>query len=383
MILESLKLLNFRNYENLELDFKTKNTVIVGENAQGKTNLIEAVYLLSSLESSRTIKDSETIRWGSESALINGIVKKDNGSVNELEVIIQTGKAKLLKLNKLKKSGYSDFIGNLSVVSFSVEDLLLLRGSPVDRRDWIDRAISQLYPAYYSKLQNYKKIHQQKSSLLKTLKKNELDLNPSTINMIDAWNEQISTSGSNIIFIRQKFLKELYPLSKEKTLQISGKKDNLSLAYVSSIGKTFALEPIDTTTVEEIKHFYTEKIKERFNDEIARGQVLIGPHRDDISICINNRDARQFASQGQHRTIVLALKLSELEFVKQTINEPPILILDDVLAELDLYRQKYLFESIANESQTIITTTDIKSLENNCLGEFSILTVHKGKINNG
>lgn len=383
MRLEHLKLINFRNYESLELDFRNQKTVIVGENAQGKTNLVEAVYFLSSLESSRTAKHSETIRWGAQSTLINGIINKDNGSINDLEVIIQPGKTKILKINKVKKTAYNDFIGNLSVVSFSVDDLLLLRGAPADRREWIDRAICQIYPAYYAKLQNYKKIHQHKNSLLKSLKDKDSSLNPLMVNMIDSWNEQLSTSGSNIIFIRQKFLRELFPLAKEKALQISGNKDTVSISYISSIGESFNCENGATTSIEEIKSMYNQRLKDKLSEELARSQVLVGPHRDDILININDRDARQFASQGQHRTIVLSLKLSELDFVKQTINEPPLLILDDVLAELDLMRQKYLFESISGDSQTLITTTDLHSLESNWLGDVSVVTVEKGNIHCG
>ena len=383
MFLKQLNLVNFRNYESLKLDFKKNVTILVGKNAQGKTNLIESIYFLATLDSFRASQDSEYVLWDKESSAIKAIIEKDSGSEIELDVVITPGRSKILKVNSLKKNLHEEFLGNLIVVSFSVEDLLLLRGGPKERRKWLDLAICQFYPAYYSRLNVFNKIKQQKQALLKSF--NGYFNNISTIqkDMLESWNEQIAVAGSNIIYLRQKFLKEIYPLAKEKTFKVSDSSDCLEINYDSSIGIRFSTRYDIIPSVEEIKNNYKNKLKEEMNNEIARNKVLIGPHRDDIKFYVNDKQADTFASQGQQRTVVLALKLSEVDLVKQVLNEDPVLILDDVLAELDLSRQKILFGSIVNVNQTVITTTDMSLFKDKNLENSEIFTVEKGVIANG
>ena len=207
MYLKSLKLINFRNYEQLELVFKKNKTVIVGGNAQGKTNLVESIYFLATLDSPRVSSDSEYVFWGTNTSFVSGVVNRSSGVVLELSIAINLGKQKILKMNKVKKASYKDFLGQLVVVSFSVDDLLLLRGSPKDRRKWIDTAICQLYPAYYSRMLLYNKIREQKKAFLKTFNNYATNLSSAQISMLESWNDQISTAGSNIIYLREKFLK--------------------------------------------------------------------------------------------------------------------------------------------------------------------------------
>lgn len=383
MYLKCLKLLNFRNYEKLEVSFKNKKTIIVGDNAQGKTNLLEAICLLATLSSHRVVSDSEYIQWGKEKGLISGIIDKSNEVTTELDVIINPGVPKVLKVNKIKKNSYNEFLGQLIVVSFSIEDLLLLRGGPKDRRRWVDTAIYQLYPAYYNRLQLYNKIKQQKQALLKSFNKYADNLSSVQINMLESWNEQISVAGSNIVYLREKFLKEIFPVAYKKVYELSAGEDLLKVNYESSLGCTFCCHEDTLPSVEEIKEIYNQRIKLRIEEEIIKGQVMIGPHRDDINFYIGDREAKTFASQGQQRTIVLALKLSELDLIKQALNDEPVLLLDDVLAELDLSRQKFLFESIGSKAQTIITTTDFKLFEGKLFDDIDILKVEKGIVVNG
>ena len=380
MFLKSLKLMNFRNYEHLNLEFKKNKTVILGGNAQGKTNLVESICFISVLDSQRTSSDLELVRWGSENAFIGVEVEKNDTRPTELSVVINPGKAKIFKVNQIKKKVFSDFLGKLAVVSFSVDDLLLLRGSPGDRRKYIDTAICQIYPAYYARLQNYNKVKQQKQAMLKSFNGYFSNLSSVQKDMLDSWNEQISVAGSNIIYLREKFLKEIFPVARDKNLQISGSKDTLSIVYTSSLGLMFNCEKDSLSLIEEIKASYKKKIKEKEVEEIQKGQVLVGPHRDDIIFSLDEKEAHMYASQGQQRTIVLSLKLAELELIKQSLGENPVLILDDVLAELDLTRQLFLFESIGSECQTIITTTDIDSFKDKIMGEIKVFKVENGSI---
>lgn len=380
MYLNSLNLANFRNYEKLKLKFNKSKTIIVGQNAQGKTNLIEAIYFLATLSSSRVSSDAEFVMWEQPHSFINAEVTHGSGVLSELDVVITPGKSKILKLNKINKKSYKDFLGQLIAVSFSSIDLLLLRGTPSDRRKWIDTSICQLYPAYYDKLQTYNKIKDQKKAFLKTFNGYSTNLSSFQVNMLDSWNEQIAIAGSNIIYLRQKYLKEIFPFAKDKCFQISGENDSLNINYESSLGLNFNTENPNLPAIEEVRMIYTKQIENRTEEEIIKAQVLLGPHRDDISFNLNGMSAKMFASQGQQRTIVLSLKLAELDLIKASLGEEPVLLLDDVLAELDVLRQKYLFDSISSENQTIITTTDLDSFENDWLEDVEILNIKKGKI---
>lgn len=380
MYLSQLRLYNFRNYENVRLDFTKSKTVIVGGNAQGKTNLVEAIYFLATLDSPRTSADAEYVRWGETDCLVSGLVTSTSGTEAELEVIISPGKAKTLKINKVKKTSHSQFLGNMVAVSFSVDDLLLLRGAPKDRRKWIDTAICQVYPGYYNRMQTYNKVRDQKKAFLKTLNGYYDSMSSLQKSMLESWNDQIAIAGSNIIYLREKFLKELYPFANMKNYQISGNKDDLTICYKTSPGADFSCHDQELLSIEDTNKEYLKVLKQKEEEEVVKGQVLVGPHRDDIAFRLGGKEADVYASQGQQRTIVLSLKLAELELLKTAMKEDPILILDDVLAELDLKRQKYLFESIGKENQTIITTTDLEGLKDKWFEDIDIIEVEKGSI---
>jgi len=372
MFLKRLKLNNYRNYKNLDFEFSKNKTLFVGKNAQGKTNLLEAVYYLSSLDSNRIKKDKELINFDSNFCNIGGEVQK-TGTDIELEVIINPPKNKILKVNGIKKNKSRDFMRVLSTVSFSNSDLLLLRGDPSDRRKWLDNAICQVYPAYLDKINKYNKIRLQKANFLSEFQGRFLGANGgSNYDMLDVYNVQLANSSANIMYLRMKFLSELKKIAKEKHLSIS-KDEELNIEYENTLSTGFL-------PVAELSAICYDKLNEVKDEEIKKGQCLIGPHRDDVSFFINNLDSKRYASQGQQRTIVLALKLSELDIVQEKINEMPVLLLDDVLAELDNLRQNYLLDTIKDGVQTIITSVDTLAFDEEFLKDVEIVHIDSGKI---
>lgn len=377
MFLNKLQLKNFRNYENCLIEFKKDKSLIIGKNAQGKTNILEAIYYLSSLKSKRAKSDNEMIKWNEENCFIKGEIKKNDTEI-ELDVFLNPPNRKVLKVNSIKKNKTSEFISNLTVVNFSVSDLLLLRGVPQDRRDWLDDSISQIYPAYNDRLAKFNKIKTQRNNFLKGLKGN-INLSETQNDFLDIWDSQLIISGSNLIFLRLKFLNEIKNKAVLKHLEISGN-ENLSMVYNSTVVDEFNIEKDKNLTIEEIAEKYAEKLKIKKNEEIIRAKTLVGPHRDDISFFINDRDSKSFASQGQQRTIVLALKLAELDIIKDKTGENPLLLLDDVLAELDDNRQNYLLNSITNNIQTIITSVDTIHFKEEYLYNVEIFKVKSGNI---
>ena len=373
MFVKSVELKNFRNYEALNLDFSRNKILLIGKNAQGKTNLLESLYYLSCLGSPRAKTDSELILWGKDFAKITALVLK-NDMEKELDVLISPPKRKELKINKVKKNKSSEFCTNLSVVSFSVNDLLLLRGVPDDRRNWLDMAISQIYPAYLDRISKYNKIRVQKNNHLKDIKGN---MNADT-SLMEVFNSQLVVAGSNIIFLRLKFLKELQKFAMEKHIQIA-ENETLTTVYNSTVSGDIDFLQMDLS-VEQIAHSFEQKLEERKPEEIIRAQSLVGPHRDDVSFFINGIEAKKFASQGQQRTVVLSLKLAELELIKQKIDDTPVLLLDDVLAELDNIRQYYLLNAIGKNIQTIITSVDTLQFDDEYLRDVEIFNISDGKL---
>ena len=374
MFIKSIELKNYRNYKDLKLEFSKEKILLIGKNAQGKTNLLEAMYYLSCLNSARAKTDSELIMWNEPAAKLKALVLKEDFE-KELEVLINPPKRKELKVNGIKKSKSAEFCTNLSVVSFSVNDLLLLRGVPEDRRSWLDMAISQIYPAYPDRLSKYNKIRTQKNNHLKDIKGN---INADT-SLLEVFNTQLAVSGSNIIFLRLKFLKELQKIAMEKHMQIAAS-EILTTFYNSTVLGDVDFSLQSDFAVEDIAQKFEEKLKERQLEEIIRAQALVGPHRDDVSFFINDIEAKKFASQGQQRTIVLSLKLAELELVKEKIGDTPVLLLDDVLAELDDIRQNYLLNAIGNTTQTIITSVDTLHFDEEYLKDVEIFKISNGEI---
>ena len=358
MKLEKLELKNFRNCRQVNIEFTSQKALITGKNAQGKTNILESIYMLSDLKSPRTSTVADMIKFGTEKFEINADILKNDTDI-ELDFTYTSDKKRELKVNKIKSTP-RDFKNTIKTVLFSTKDLLLLRGSPQDRRDWLDRAISQIYPAYDERLSVYDKFRIQKNNLLKNDVIDE--------NLLEIYNEQLVITGANIIFLRKKFLKEIEELAKEKHKSIS-EAENFTLSYTCP-----------ENDIESISQYLKEELIRKRSEEFGRRQSCVGPHRDDIEFNINEIDAVKFASQGQQRTLVLALKLGELQIIKDKTGITPILLLDDVLAELDEVRQNYLLKSIESDVQTIITSVDTLLFEDEFLKDVQILSVENGMI---
>jgi len=361
----NLKLKNYRNCLNVELNLDAKKILIVGKNAQGKTNILESIYFLSTLKSPRTTNNIELINFNENKVEISSEIQK-NTSI-DLDYNLDREKKKEIKVNKLKTRP-KEFKSVLKTVLFSTQDLLLLRGAPQDRRDWLDTAISQIYPAYDDRLTKYNKIRIQKNNFLKDYNGNDT--------LFEVYNEQLAILGSNIIYLRKKFLKEVEKIAQEKHSAIStttSGNENLTIKYACS----FVQEEVE---VEQILEKFQQHLEERKIAEIKKGQSLVGPHRDDIIFYINNQEATKYASQGQQRTVVLSLKLAELDIISQKIGDSPILLLDDVLAELDDIRQNYLLQTIDNNTQTIITSVDTLLFDEKFLEDVKIFKIEDGKI---
>lgn len=366
MRLLDLKLTDYRNCKNIELDLNSDKILIIGKNAQGKTNILESIYFLSALKSPRTSNNIELINFDAERTEINSNIIKADTEI-ELGYIYTKDKTRELKINRVK-SRPKDFKTVLKTVLFSTTDLLLLRGNPSDRRDWLDRAISQIYPAYDDRLSKYDKIRVQKNNFLKDLAKGKTF----DETLLEVYNEQLVITGSNIIFLRKKFLKEIEKIAKEKHRIIS-ETEELKIKYDCSF-------LTDETELDDIVAKFKNSLEERKTEEIRRCQSCVGPHRDDIIFYINENEATKFASQGQQRTIVLALKLSELDIITEKTGDEPILLLDDVLAELDDIRQNYLLKSINNRTQTIITSVDTILFEDEFLQGVKIYKIENGAV---
>lgn len=366
MRLRDLSLTNYRNCKDLVLDLRSSKVLIIGKNAQGKTNILESIYILSTLKSPRTSNNIELINFNANKAEINCNLLKNNTDI-ELDFTYSNEKKRELAINKVKTTP-KNFKSVLKTVLFSTTDLLLLRGNPSDRRDWLDRAISQIYPAYDERLSKYDKIRIQKNNLLKDYLKTG-NLNST---LLEVYNEQLAIAGSNIIFLRIKFLKEIERIATEKHRIIS-ETETLRINYSCSF-----LEK--ETELEEILSKFKQALDDTKPEEMRRGQSCVGPHRDDVIFYINDNEAVKFASQGQQRTIVLSLKLSELDMISSKTGEEPVLLLDDVLAELDDLRQNYLLKSINPNTQTIITSVDTILFEDEFLKDVKIYNISNGQV---
>ncbi len=370
MYIKELSLKNYRNYENEKIEFNKNLNIIIGENAQGKTNLVEALYVLGFGKSFRTINDKELINMSKEFTHISIELKKNSEDLL-IEFKCNQKQKKEIKINELPLRKIAELIGEFNVVIFSPEDLLLVKGSPSARRRYIDKSISQIYPNYYHLLIDYNKILKQRNNLLK-----QMSFNSSSKIMIDIWDEKLSEYGSKIMVYRLDFIKKLQKICFEIHYKISNGKEELKIDYIS----TYLAKNLDAKDgYDKIYSGMIRNLQSKLDIDCKRGFTSVGPHRDDLSLSINDIDIKKFGSQGQVRTTALSLKLSEIQIIKETINENPILILDDVLSELDHIRQNHLIEYISN-IQTFITTTEINSILEENIMRAKIIDIHDGKI---
>ncbi|MBG9981308.1 DNA replication/repair protein RecF [Facklamia sp. DSM 111018] len=369
MQIKHLELTHFRNYHTLSLDLHPGLTIVTGENAQGKTNLLEAIFLLSLAKSHRTNHDQEMIQWTQEFAKISAEIE-NNLFTFPLEIILSS-KGKIAKYNYIDQSKLSQFIGKLNVVLFSPEDMQLVKGSPGIRRKFIDSELGQFHPVYLQKLLKYNQILKQRNTYLKQIKQKNIKYDSVYFDIIT---EQLIETATSIIHYRINFIKELQEFSRPLHFSLSNQRDELRIEYKASSSK------LDYSELDNLKRqleILFNQVKAR---EIDQAVTLYGPHRDDILFYVNNNLAQQFASQGQQRTIVLSIKLAELHLIEKSTGEYPVLLLDDVLSELDDHRQNILMEQIENKVQTILTTATIENINLQNLNNSEIICINQGTL---
>ena len=375
MFLQHLHLQNFRNYQSQSVAFSAPKTILLGDNAQGKSNLLEAVELLATLKSHRTSRDRDLIKEGFTTGHIKAQLQKDLGSV-ELNMVLRNGGRRAVMRNGETLKRQQDFLGSLNAVQFSSLDLDLVRGGPGERRVWIDTLLTQLEPIYAYILQQYNQVLKQRNAFIKQHTVDE-DSGPLDPTQMALWDAQLVTAGTRVIRRRSRGIQRLAPLAESWHQAISGDTEKLIVTYQPNVSHSPAADEDEPTAIQTA---FLEKIQARTVAEYHQRTSLVGPHRDDIDFAINQTPARQYGSQGQQRTLVLALKLAELELIEAVIGEPPLLLLDDVLAELDLKRQNQLLETIEDRFQTLITTTHLGAFDARWLKESQILTVHEGAL---
>ena len=342
MIIKSLELENFRNYASLSINFDSGTNILYGDNAQGKTNILEAIYLSATTKSHKGSKDKDIINFNQNEAHIRTYVVKDDLE-NRVDMHLRKSKSKGIAINGQKIKKAADLLGLLNVVFFSPEDLSIIKNGPSERRRFVDMELCQLDSFYLYNLNNYNKIVNQRNKLLK-----DLCNNPSLKDTLFIWDSQLVSYGSKLIERRSSFVKQLNEIIYDIHFKLSGGREQLKIVYEPDV------------LIEEFEN----SLKKGQERDIRLKQTATGPHRDDFSFVVGKIDIRKFGSQGQQRTAALSLKLSEIELVKKITNDTPLLLLDDVLSELDSNRQNYLLNSIG-DIQTIITCTGLEEFVNN------------------
>ncbi|PHV63858.1 DNA replication/repair protein RecF [Cyanobacterium aponinum] len=376
MYLSKLNLNYFRNYIQSEINFSSNKIIILGNNAQGKSNLLEAIQLLSCLKSHRTNKDLDLVYRDRIYGEIKGEITRNYADYS-LSILFPAKGKRELKVNYEKISRNIDFLGIVNTVLFSSLDLDLVKGSPEYRRNWVDNLLLQLEPVFSYIIKEYNHVLKQRNSLLKRLKKqgitNYEDLSQTTILELNIWENKLIENACRVMRRRKRVLDKLEPLARLWHDKISNKTEKLEIIYHPNV-------TYDRDDIQEIKQKIQREIEDKRNTELLMGVTLVGPHRDEIEFVINKGLARNYGSQGQQRTLVLSLKLGELQLIEQIIGETPLLLLDDVMAELDLQRQQQLLDCLGNRFQTFITTTHLNYFDEKLLQEAQIIRVEKGKI---
>ena len=368
MRLNELHVKNFRNYEDVHLTCRKGLVIFLGENAQGKTNLLESIFVLAMTRSHRTSQEQELIGWNQESAYIKGELQKKHANL-PLEILL-TKKGRKTKVNHIEQKKLSSYIGQMNVILFAPEDLSLVKGSPQLRRRFLDMEIGQINPIYLYDLVQYQKILKQRNHYLKQLaeKKQTDEL------YLDILTEQLVEFGSKIFIARKHFVERLQHWANQLHSQISQGKEQLQLEYVASIPL------VDQMDLGAIQQQFTEILAKNREKERFRQMTTVGPHRDDLFFLINGKNVQTFGSQGQQRTTALSVRLAEIDLIYEETGEYPILLLDDVMSELDDSRQLHLLKTIEGKVQTFLTTTTLEHLKHKMTLEPEIYYVQQGFI---
>ena len=374
MKIKSLKLLYFRNYLSTNIEVHPSLNVLVGNNANGKTNIIESIFCLALGKSYRTKSDSECIMFGETATAMSCVVNKNDKNLDIMLGINNKGKS--AKIAGIKKTKLTDFVGELNVVLFSPEDLQLVKGSPALRREFINREFYQYSRIYHKYYLMYQHLLKQRNSYLKDMRKNPKD------EMFLAYLETITSQLAKVaIYItkeRVSFVHEISALTYQNMLNISNGQETLKIKYKSSVLESLNITDVNDTNFTE-ENLVKVMMKKSF-DDIMRGSTKIGPHQDDLEFYINDLDAKMYASQGQQRSIVLSLKLAEINYLKSKTGTYPVLLLDDVLSELDKNRQLKLLDAINENVQTFITTPSISDIKEDLLKKAKVFKIENGNI---
>ena len=357
MYIQSLELKNYRNYDRLIIEFSSGTNILYGDNAQGKTNILEAVYLGATTKSHRGSKDKEIIRFGeNESHIRIHLMKQDIG--HQIDMHLKKSRTKGAAIDRIPIKRSSDLLGFVPVIFFSPEDLSIIKNGPSQRRKFLDIELSQLEKMYLHQLSSYNRVMAQRNNLLK-----QLVYQRELLDTLDSWDLQLVKYGSEVIRYRRKFIEDLNEIIREIHKNLTGKKEKIVLKYDYSVNYDEFLTVLQRKREIDLKYASTGA----------------GPHRDDIEFLVNGIDIRRFGSQGQQRTAALSLKLAQIELVKRQTGETPILLLDDVLSELDSSRKNYLLDSI-KDIQTLITCTGLEEFINSHLQIDKMFQVKSGKI---
>ena len=361
MFIKRLQMLNYRNYNVLDISLGPHVNVFMGDNAQGKTNILEGIYYCAFARSHRTSKDRELINWNSDNALLSVTVGRERLDKRIDISILKDGK-KAIQINKIKIKKIGELFGNFNVVMFSPEDLKIIKDSPGVRRKFIDMELCQLNPKYYYNLVQYNKVLNERNSILRNRNINK--------DILDVYDMQLVEFGYNIIIDRLEYIQKLNKYSAKIHSEITSGKEKIEFKYISTIK--------DLENIKE--NFYSLLEKNRVRD-CERGITSVGPHRDDFTVLINDIDTKSYGSQGQQRTAVLTIKFSSLKIIKELTGEHPVLLLDDVLSELDFSRKRYILSTIG-DIQTIITCTGIEDLYEYLDDKSKVFKVRDGEILN-
>ncbi|MBQ8094699.1 MAG: DNA replication/repair protein RecF [Clostridia bacterium] len=363
MKVNTLILKDFRNYEGVEIQPGSGMNVFIGSNAQGKTNIIEALHLCGVGRSHRTSKDEEMIRWEQPFGRVTVRSSQQDGT-HEVTIILARGqkKKKNIKIGERKAERIGELFGHICGVLFSPEDLLIVKGGPAERRRFLDMLLSQLSSVYFYHLQRYNKALSERNAVLR-----EISIKPGLRSTLDMWDEMLADSGAAVAERRIEAIEHLSALAALEHRHLTGEKEELTLRYMTSLR-----DPSD------LRQKFLDQLFSARDDDIRRQTTGYGVHRDDISIRINNRETRIFGSQGQQRSAVLSLKMAQLAYMAESKGENPILLLDDVMSELDMNRRRALGERI-NQIQTFVTCTDISDLGETERG--MLYQVDKGTLN--
>ena len=400
MLVERAYLKDYRNLKAVLLDFNSDLNIILGANGQGKTNLLEALYYLSTGKSHRTSRDTELINKDDEADkfVVQARIRKKEELVEKLAVAVSS-REKIYRVNDEKVERMADFLGRLNAVIFSPEDLKLVKGSPSQRRDFLDTEVSQVSPTYYEELKRYEKILRQRNNLLKDLRAGRRKRGE----VLTVFTEELTRTGSKIIAKRLEVVEKLKILARLQQRKLTGNQENLKIAYELSFGESSTSKSsfssnssadagnssllADFQGREEdrkaLERAFRQELNSNLDSEIERGYTQAGPHRDDLALTLNDFDVRKFGSQGQQRTVALALKISELEFMKSEQGEYPVLLLDDVFSELDSLRRQAVVDLIGSRIQTFITTTDRELVRDIAPEEEYYFQVEQGQISRG